>query len=131
MNYREIKEARKKAIAEAKANMKNPFKVGQIFYDSWGYEQTNIDFYQVIEVKPKSVVIREIKGDRKYDASFQSMSGKVFPLKDQFADDSIPLLKPLCVMVSNGKPEFYLKSKHGWISLYEKEEKGCSFSSYA
>ena len=23
-------------------------KVGDVFYDSWGYEQTNIDFYQVI-----------------------------------------------------------------------------------
>lgn len=24
--------------------------IGKIFYSSWGYEQTNIDFYKVIEV---------------------------------------------------------------------------------
>jgi hypothetical protein len=33
-----------------------------IYYDSWGYEQTNIDFYQVVGVTEKSVVIRRIAG---------------------------------------------------------------------
>jgi len=45
---------------EAQKNLVNPFKVGSLFYDSWGYDQTNIDFFQVVEVKPKSVVLRKI-----------------------------------------------------------------------
>lgn len=36
-------------------------KVGDILYSSWGYEQTNVNFYQVVELKGKnSVVVREI-----------------------------------------------------------------------
>ena len=36
-------------------------KVGDILYTSWGYDQTNVDFYQVVEVVGKcTVVIREI-----------------------------------------------------------------------
>lgn len=36
-------------------------KVGDILYSSWGYDQTNIDFYEVVEVKAKAVVIRKIE----------------------------------------------------------------------
>jgi hypothetical protein len=37
-------------------------KAGDIFYSSWGYDQTNVDYYQVIGVTPsgKSVRIRRI-----------------------------------------------------------------------
>ena len=36
-------------------------KVGDILYSSWGYDQTNIDFYQVTAVGVHSVKIREIE----------------------------------------------------------------------
>ena len=36
-------------------------KVGDLFYASWGYEQTNVDFFQVIElVGATSVRVREV-----------------------------------------------------------------------
>lgn len=36
-------------------------KVGDIFYMSWGYEQTNVDFFQVVALKGKTqVVIKEV-----------------------------------------------------------------------
>ena len=35
---------------------------GEIFVSSWGYDQTNIDFYEVVEIKGKMVVVREIAG---------------------------------------------------------------------
>ena len=41
------------------------YKVGDILYNSWGYNQTNVDWYQVIKVKPKSIVIHPIAGDYK------------------------------------------------------------------
>jgi hypothetical protein len=37
----------------------NP-KVGDILYSSWGYDQTNIDYYQVVKVSKASVWIRSI-----------------------------------------------------------------------
>jgi uncharacterized protein YutD len=35
---------------------------GDILVSSWGYDQTNVDFYQVVEAGEKSVKIREIGG---------------------------------------------------------------------
>ena len=36
-------------------------KVGDLFYISWGYEQTNVNFYQVIDLKgTASVMVREV-----------------------------------------------------------------------
>ena len=34
--------------------------VGDIFYSSWGYDQTNVDFYQVTKVGPAMIAIRQI-----------------------------------------------------------------------
>jgi hypothetical protein len=45
--------------AEAK-QFRHTLAVGDILYSSWGYDQTNIDFYQVVERSTFSVVIREI-----------------------------------------------------------------------
>ena len=41
-------------------------KVGDIFYDSWGYDQTNIDFVKVIRVSSsgKTVICRMMSKDR-------------------------------------------------------------------
>lgn len=35
-------------------------KVGDIYYISWGYEQTNLDFFQVLKVTDKTVRIKQI-----------------------------------------------------------------------
>lgn len=34
--------------------------VGDILYSSWGYEQSNVDFYQVVAVKGSMITVREI-----------------------------------------------------------------------
>lgn len=54
------KEQRKQEKQKARARFQNPYKVGDILHHSWGYDQTNCDFYQVVEVKPASVVLRKI-----------------------------------------------------------------------
>ena len=45
--------------------------VGDIFVCSWGYDQTNIDYYKVLEVKNKSVVIVSIGQTRTYTGHMQ------------------------------------------------------------
>ena len=35
-------------------------KVGDYFYSSWGYDQTNIDFFEVVAVTAKSVRVRKV-----------------------------------------------------------------------
>lgn len=36
-------------------------EVGAIFVANWGWEQTNIDFYQVVHVTPRTVVVQPIQ----------------------------------------------------------------------
>ena len=45
----------KKALRET---LVNPFKVGDVFTESWGYDQTNVDAYVVTAVTAKSIVLR-------------------------------------------------------------------------
>lgn len=59
--------------------------VGDLFYDSWGYEQTNIDFYQVVALRGKqTAVLRRIAGD--YGPEGYAMTGHTRPVRDAFRD---------------------------------------------
>lgn len=55
--YKEKKKAKKKAAIEEKAKA---IKVGDIYYTSWGYEQTNVEFYKVVEIKGKKATLIEV-----------------------------------------------------------------------
>ncbi len=61
--------------------------IGSIFYCSWGYEQTNIDFYQVISIKGIMIEIQAIKSSLIEHDTHDS--GKVIPLKDEFRGQPI------------------------------------------
>jgi len=50
--------------------------VGTILYSIWGYDQTNIDFYIVLERVNNTVTLQQIGGTRQYE---YDMSGKVTP----------------------------------------------------
>lgn len=50
----------KEAVAKLRKLWRNPYKTGDILYTSWGYEQTNIDFYQAVKVNRKSLVLKPI-----------------------------------------------------------------------
>lgn len=75
-------EQKQKTLAELK--LSNPFQIGNIVYESWGYEQTNIDFYQIVEVKKCSVVIRKLKQET-VETGF--MCGHTVALKDEFSTE--------------------------------------------
>jgi hypothetical protein len=51
---------RKQEEALRRKNEQHGLKEGDILYSSWGYDQTNVDFYQVTKVIGKAVVIRAI-----------------------------------------------------------------------
>lgn len=51
--------------------MAHPLTVGTVLYSSWGYDQTNIDFYEVVKATAKTVTIRGIKQVRTHDGYMQ------------------------------------------------------------
>ena len=121
--------ARKEQKKIAQQNMKHNFKVGQVLYNSWGYDQTNIDFYQVIESKEKSIILREIASS--YVAGSEGyMCANVKPVENAFVGE--PILKRVVVSVSyNGNISYNIASKHGCFCEYAANESGVYSSWYA
>lgn len=39
-------------------------KTGTILYSAWGYDQTNVDFYEVVKATAKTVTLRQVKAER-------------------------------------------------------------------
>jgi hypothetical protein len=61
--------------------------VGTIFSYSWGYDQTNYNFFQVVRKTKKSIYIREI--EQKKTESDLLMQGKTIPIKDKFQEGGL------------------------------------------
>lgn len=79
--------ARVKAKEDRKAKRRASvpkFEVGDIYASSWGFEQTNVNYYQVVE-KPSAhyAILKEI-GQETVPGSSGNMSCKVMPVKDSF-----------------------------------------------
>lgn len=68
--------------------------LGKIFYNSWGYDQTNNDFVQVVKETDKQVRVVKVKKDqhRPKDAF---MSGSEVPLPGKFNSKEFVLVKEL------------------------------------
>lgn len=93
------KKSRKAERKEANSNV--TVKVDDIFISSGGYEQTNISFYQVVEVKGKTAKLREIYSnviDKGY------CTGIAYPKKDDFKNSEIFVRRIKAGY--NGKPSF-------------------------
>lgn len=54
---------------------------GTILYRTWGYEQTNCDFYEVVRVLARMIEVREIAADT---AETHFMQGLASPCKGHF-----------------------------------------------
>ena len=57
--------------------------VGSIFSMSWGYDQTNVNYFQVTRLSPSGVFVREI-AQTEVDGTGAGMSCMVVPQKDVF-----------------------------------------------
>lgn len=75
-------------ITIAKLTFRNgSISVGDVFVSSWGYEQTNVNFYQVVSLHgTKTVTVREITAKSR---AVQSMAGYTKPLINNFVGDPI------------------------------------------
>ena len=58
------REANEKSDAERREKRKltkdHDIKVGDIFYTSWGYDQTNIDYYEVVAIRGSRIDMKEL-----------------------------------------------------------------------
>lgn len=112
--------AKWKAERQGTAADMEKVQIGDIFCNSWGYEQTNVDFYEVVGKSGRSVTVREI-GCKTVPNSTVShgMADYVVPVKGAFLEKSVPIQK--LVSFSGGHP--HLTMKHGSCSKTSETEK--------
>lgn len=72
---------------ELKEQFKQQLKVGTILHYCWGYDQTNCEFYQIIEIKNSTVKMRRIAAKSAGAASY--MAEYVQPCPNEFIRDEI------------------------------------------
>lgn len=74
-------------------NIEKLFPVGSIFYTSWGYEQTNSSFYQVVgHTGKKTVLLKKIAAKENKNVGYDTgtaLAGYFVPVKDKFIDNKV------------------------------------------
>ena len=104
---------RMKQRKQERQSFKHTLKVGDILTSSWGYDQTNIDFYQVKEVRGAFVIIQSIRQSREYDTQD---TGTCIPVKDDFVTNAPELRKK----VTGGNGYQYINlSSYSSASLWD------------
>ena len=66
------------------------YSIGDILYSSWGYDQTNIDFYEVVGITAKSVKIRRLhtmNPPLRTSVEVNSFTERVEPVPGDFASE--------------------------------------------
>ena len=120
--YSQVEEEAKRE-REERATFNHGLQEGDFLVASWGYDQTNVDFYQVIKVVTgKTVILRNV--DNKIVRSSGS-SDYVIPIKNQWARFSKALKKRVdtngyakidssrYAKKWDGKPEYQTSSYYG------------------
>ena len=111
-----------------KAQNELNIKVGDVFYTSWGYEQTNINFFEVIALKGKTqVVIQEVNLKLKEESGVSGMSRDVSFNKNEttpvehsvFIKDN---KKGMTKKVSGTKESPYLSMEFSNAHLYKGQK---------
>lgn len=125
------KENNTKEKVEKVQEYEHGYKVGDILYISWGYEQTNLDFFQVVAATEKSIRIVEVSMKVKEQNGVSSMSRDVsfdtttatplersYAIKDQIKGD----VKKICSYEYNGKKTIYVKVNNHHLIKYHGEK---------
>lgn len=91
------------------------YAVMDVIENTWGYDQTNVDFYQVIEVKPKSLKLQQIAS--KSNDHGGPYGGLCAPARGEFIGK--PFLKKV---QENG----YINFRHGGAKKRNGKPQRCS-----
>lgn len=124
---REAARAEREREAIQNADVPQLYVAGVIVRNSWGYDQTNIEFYRIIERTKDVVKMRRLKTIKTEDGP-QTMTGRAVPAED-FADDKI--IKRTVKKHEGEEIGFaiYNGSGGGWCKVWSGQP--ASYSSYA
>lgn len=121
-NARKVAEYKAEQLAKRKG-FKHGFKVGDVLYNSWGYEQTNVEFYEVIATTAGTLTMREIAQETE-PGSEGFMCDRRKALPGQFLNDAKPVTKRVQY---GGDGPGHISMDHGSCSLWDGKSKYCSW----
>jgi hypothetical protein len=93
--------ANEKRAADRRAERKafaNPYKVGEVLNTCWGYDQTNVEYFEVTEVRGKHVILRELAHDAKATGWAQE---RTVPMVGQYIGEPIRRLAQPSIKISD------------------------------
>lgn len=88
----------------SKTTFDHELQIGSILVCSWGFEQTNVDFYQVTDATAQSVTLIQIKSALREGTA--PMTGKSKPVPNSFISTAFrrrvkPCHRGYCVKINN------------------------------
>lgn len=96
---------------QARATFVNPYKAGDILHSSWGYDQTNVEFFEVLEARPRALKLVQIGADLR-ETGF--MSGETTPCPGKHIGE--PSWVTIQISVYGGKMSHHIPSPiHGGL----------------
>lgn len=119
-------EKRAVLMAECRVQRAAPhsIKVGTILHHSWGWEQTNCDYYQVISVTAHTITVRAIGDSTVLGSSYShGMADMRLAVADSFSGEPITL-KASSAGISNKSGGAL---SHGSISVWDGKPNYCSW----
>ena len=99
--------ALRKSEIQKQATSFDEIQIGDIFVDSWGYDMTIVDWYQVVgKVGKATLIVRAVKS--KWVSEWISGTGETVPSIDDFCSDEIR------VRVQDNQYGLYFKNPIGY-----------------
>lgn len=113
--FRSINEDSVRKVAR-KSQQQQPsvLKVGDILYTSWGYDQTNIDFFQVIKTSGIRTVDLVRINSRRIE-SLSDYTDNLMPMKDSFITEGYQSKENGTYRVKNGNTVSINGYKNAWL----------------
>lgn len=105
---------------KAEKSAPSELKPGDIVYCTWGYDQTNVDFYEVLSLTPsrKSATIQHLKFKNAEYNAYQ-MTGTAVPLPGQYNE-------PAGTFRTVGKDK--VRTEHSKYAAHARKWDGCPVS---
>jgi hypothetical protein len=105
----------------ARQGFVNPYKPADVFCYSWGYDQTNVEWFQCVGVGPRSVILRPIDGTLTTREGYSDMSGWTEPKPGEFTG------QPFRVNIQIRDGSHWLPAAHGNYNAWDGKQKYVSW----
>jgi hypothetical protein len=112
-------------MTQTKVRNKYGVEVGDYFYTSWGYDQTNVDFYKVVRVTATKAELLPVYGrtadtEGQYEHVVPSDTPREYDVLTGINRDSVKRTK-LCTVKDGwrGEPTIVLRSGEHWAHKWD------------